>query len=132
MREPYTRPALPRTSSATSGFFFWGMMDEPVEYASSNSANLNSHEHHRIISSAKRERWVIKIDRSDNNSKAKSRSDTASIELSMGLEKPRSLAVSNRSTGYAEVASAPAPRGHSSRRARQSSNRVTSRRNMLA
>ena len=30
-REPYTRPVLPRTSSATSGFFFWGMMDEPVE-----------------------------------------------------------------------------------------------------
>ena len=30
MRSPYTRPVLPRTSSATSGFFFWGMMDEPV------------------------------------------------------------------------------------------------------
>ena len=30
IREPYTRPVLPRTSSATSGFFFWGMMEEPV------------------------------------------------------------------------------------------------------
>ena len=29
--EPYTRPVLPRTSSATSGFFFCGMMEEPVE-----------------------------------------------------------------------------------------------------
>ena len=31
---PYTRPVLPRISSHTSGFFFCGMMDEPVEYAS--------------------------------------------------------------------------------------------------
>ncbi len=28
---PLTRPVLPRTSSATSGFFFCGMIDEPVQ-----------------------------------------------------------------------------------------------------
>ena len=31
---PKTRPLLPRTSSGTSGFFFCGMIDEPVQYAS--------------------------------------------------------------------------------------------------
>ncbi len=31
IRCPYTLPVLPRTSSAMSGFFFCGMMDEPVE-----------------------------------------------------------------------------------------------------
>ena len=30
------RPALPRASSATSGFFFCGMIDDPVEYESSS------------------------------------------------------------------------------------------------
>lgn len=27
---PKTRPDLPRRSSSESGFFFWGMIDEPV------------------------------------------------------------------------------------------------------
>ena len=31
IRSPKARPALPRTSSAISGFFFCGMMEEPVE-----------------------------------------------------------------------------------------------------
>lgn len=30
-RSPTTRPDLPRMSSAKSGFFFWGMIEEPVE-----------------------------------------------------------------------------------------------------
>ena len=30
-RWPMTRALLPRTSSGTSGFFFCGMMDEPVQ-----------------------------------------------------------------------------------------------------
>ena len=28
--DPMTCPVFPRTSSAMSGFFFWGMMDDPV------------------------------------------------------------------------------------------------------
>ena len=32
---PIARPALPRASSATSGFFFCGMSEEPVQKASS-------------------------------------------------------------------------------------------------
>ena len=30
VRSPMSRPALPRASSAMSGFFFWGSIDEPV------------------------------------------------------------------------------------------------------
>ena len=29
-RLPWARPALPRRSSRASGFFFWGMREEPV------------------------------------------------------------------------------------------------------
>ena len=62
IRSPYTRPVLPRISSQTSGFFFWGMMEEPVEKASSSSTNLNSQEHQAMISSDSREICIIKID----------------------------------------------------------------------
>ena len=34
VRLPIKRPALPRASSGTSGFFFCGMIDEPVDHAS--------------------------------------------------------------------------------------------------
>ena len=34
VRLPYRRPVLPRVSSATSGFFFWGIREEPVVWAS--------------------------------------------------------------------------------------------------
>ena len=36
---PMTREAFPRRSSAASGFFFWGMSDEPVEYESPHLTN---------------------------------------------------------------------------------------------
>ena len=43
-------------SSAKSGFFFWGMMDDPVENASDNVMNPNSEVDHNTISSARRDR----------------------------------------------------------------------------
>ena len=33
-RSPMSRPDLPRASSAESGFFFCGMIEEPVENSS--------------------------------------------------------------------------------------------------
>ena len=39
---PNTRPALPRTSSSESGFFFCGIRLEPVATASASSTNPNS------------------------------------------------------------------------------------------
>ncbi len=77
-----TRPALPRTSSATSGLRFCGMIDEPVEKASPTRANPNSLEAHRTISSPRRDRVVDRIAAADRNSRAKSREATASMELS--------------------------------------------------
>ena len=59
---------LPRMSSQTSGFFFCGMMDEPVEYASSSSTNLNSHEHQEMISSDRRDRCIIRIESAESSS----------------------------------------------------------------
>ena len=57
-KSPTTRPVLPRMSSAKSGFFFCGMMDEPVENASESVTKPNSALDHRMISSARRERCM--------------------------------------------------------------------------
>ena len=75
------RPALPRASSATSGFFFCGMIELPVANASSSSAQPNSREVHRQISSPSREMWTAIIDAQNRNSAAKSRSLTASMRV---------------------------------------------------
>ena len=57
-RLPYTRPLLPRISSAKSGFFFCGMMDEPVEYESESVIKPNSELDHSTISSERRDRCM--------------------------------------------------------------------------
>ena len=82
-----------------SGFFFCGMMLEPVVYASSSSTNLNSHDAHRMTSSARRDRCIIKIEQALRISRQKSRSDTPSRLLSVMPSKPRSLAADARSVG---------------------------------
>ncbi len=52
MRLPIRRPALPRASSAMSGFFFCGMIEEPVEQESCSVTKPNSLVAQRITSSA--------------------------------------------------------------------------------
>ena len=99
VRPPITRPALPRTSSAISGFFFWGIMLEPVEKASSSSINLNSQEHQRMISSEKRERWTMVIATAAASSMQKSRSETPSRLLCVGPSNLSSEAVMSRFSG---------------------------------
>ena len=84
---------MPRISSVTSGFFFCGMMDEPVVKASSSSMNLNSQLHHKIISSLKRERCIMQVAMALHSSMQKSRSDTPSMELPHGAAKPSCSAV---------------------------------------
>jgi hypothetical protein len=59
MRLPLTRPVLPRISSGTSGFFFCGMIDEPVQKRSARSTNAKRGFIQMMISSQKRERCVI-------------------------------------------------------------------------
>ena len=58
IREPMTEPVLPLTSSAMSGFFFWGMMEDPVVYLSSISTNPNSWDDQRTSSSQREDRWM--------------------------------------------------------------------------
>ena len=56
MSRPIVVPAFPRTSSATSGFSFWGIIDEPVDAASGSFTKPNSAVAQRTISSPIRER----------------------------------------------------------------------------
>ena len=58
-RLPTTRPDLPRVSSAKSGFFFCGMMEDPVEYSSLSVTKPNSVVDHVMISSHRRERCIM-------------------------------------------------------------------------
>ena len=51
-----TRPVLPRTSSAKSGFFFCGMIELPVENSSSIVTKPNSSLDQMMSSSARRDR----------------------------------------------------------------------------
>ena len=65
---PYTLPVLPRTSSAMSGFFVWGIILLPVLYASSISTNRYSLVFHIIISSENLLRCIIIADNAESSS----------------------------------------------------------------
>ena len=52
INDPMSLPDFPLTSSARSGFFFWGIIDEPVVRSSGSEMKLNPSESHKIISSA--------------------------------------------------------------------------------
>ena len=54
-----TRAARPRTSSAGSGFFLFGIIELPVENASATATNPNRGFDHHVTSSARRLRWTI-------------------------------------------------------------------------
>ena len=125
-RSPYTLAVLPLISSVTSGFFFCGIIELPVEYASSSSINLNSHEHHMIISSENLERCIISIEISEHNSTQKSLSDTPSRLFIVISLKPRSSAVLFLLRGYVVPASAHEPSGITSILSLQSASLVRS------
>ncbi len=103
------RPALPRASSAMSGFFFCGMMLEPVEYASSREAKPNSTVTQVMISSESRDRSTPIIADTHENSAMTSRAAVASIEFSVGPAKPSSAATATGSSPSVDPAKAPAP-----------------------
>ena len=89
-RLPISRPDLPRASSAMSGFFFCGMMLDPVDHESCSVAKSNSRVVQRMTSSARRERstptWAV----TKANSAAKSRDAVPSMELADEPVKPSS------------------------------------------
>ena len=127
MRWPYIRPVLPRTSSGTSGFFFCGIILEPVQKLSPKSTKSNCAELHNTSSSEKRERCIMISEQAETNSIAKSRSLTPSNEFSHSPSKPSSRAVNSRSIGYVVPANAALPNGITLIRLRQSANRCRSR-----
>ena len=118
---------MARISSAASGFFFCGMIEEPVEKRSDSVTNRNWAEDQITSSSASRDRWTAQIAEADRNSSAKSRSLTASSELAIGRSKPSAFAVMSRLMAKPVPASAAAPRGLSFIRLRASENRPMSR-----
>ncbi len=124
------RPILARRSSAASGFFFCGMIDEPVVQRSDNCTNRNWAEDQITSSSAKRDRCMAQIELAPRNSSAKSRSETESRLLAVGRANPSAAAVMSRSMGKDVPASAAAPSGHSFIRARASAKRARSRANI--
>ena len=73
------------------------MMEEPVVKASLSSIYLNSQLDQRMISSAKRDRCIIRIASAESISRQKSRSDTPSMLFRQIPSKPRLAASMRRS-----------------------------------
>lgn len=104
---PIMRPALPRASSAMSGFFFYGIIDEPVAKPSCRVTKLNSAVFQIKISSAMREIFsAIKVAMKENSA-SWSRAAVASIELGSTFLNPSSFATSCASSPSEEPARAP-------------------------
>ena len=82
-----------------SEFFFCGMMDEPVVYASESVTKPNSQLVQRMISSERRDRCIIRMDNALRNSAQKSRSDTPSSEFMQIPSKPSCAASMARLVG---------------------------------
>ena len=131
-RWPKTRPLLPRTSSGTSGFFFCGMIELPVQKRSGILTKPKRGLIQSTSSSAKRDRCTIARAAQAANSMAKSRSETASSEFSATPSKPSSRATRSRSMGKVVPASAAAPSGSTLTRLRQSASRARSRSSISA
>ena len=64
-RSPVSRAARPRAISAMSGFFFCGMIEEPVAKASSSVTQPNWREVQSVTSSASRDRFVVSMRRDE-------------------------------------------------------------------
>ena len=91
---PNILPGLALINSAASGFLFCGIILEPVVNFSDNLTKSNLSEDQITSSSANLDKCMAINDDADINSIAKSRSETESIEFSVGLLKP-SLSATN-------------------------------------
>src|SRR5262245_19566711 len=124
------RGPLPRSSSAASGFFFWGMMLEPDAKVSAGLQKPNSSLDQSTSSEPSRERWTAQIAAAERKSSAKSRLETASSEFCIGLRKPSSAAIDSRSRSQLSPAAAPEPPGSSELAATTPAKRCASRLNI--
>ena len=107
MRSPIRRPDLPRASSAISGFFFWGMIDEPVDHESCRVANPNSFDVHRHTSSPRRDKCTPMSAVTRETPRRSRGRDTASIEFAAAVANPSSAATASGSSASAEPDRAP-------------------------
>ncbi|OUD91175.1 hypothetical protein CMMCAS03_01155 [Clavibacter michiganensis subsp. michiganensis] len=92
-----------------SGFFFCGMIDDPVEKESLSVTNPNSRVFQRMISSLSRERSMPTWASTNANSATTSRAAVPSMEFSELRAKPRSRATAPASRPRVEPARAPDP-----------------------
>ena len=92
-----------------SGFFFCGMIDEPVENESSRVTKPNSLVFQMMISSLKRETSTAIMAITKDSSATASRAEVASMEFSAAASKPSSAATASGSSPRVLPASAPAP-----------------------
>ena len=92
-----------------SGFFFWGMIELPVDHESCRVTYPNSVVLQRMMSSASLDRSTAIIARTKAASAAKSRAEVASMELSAAAVNPNSAAIASGSRPSEEPARAPDP-----------------------
>ncbi len=92
-----------------SGFFFCGMIDEPVDQLSCSRTNPNSAVAQMTMSSLSLERSTAVIARIQHASATRSRDAVASSELGTAREKPRSAATCSGSSPKVLPARAAAP-----------------------
>ena len=110
-----------------SGFFFCGMIEEPVEKASSRLTKENSLVAQRMISSLIRDRSTAIIAVIQENSAYTSRPAVPSMEFQDAESKPSSAATALGSSPREDPARAPEPYGETAARASQSRKRCRSR-----
>ena len=112
-------------------FFFCGINELPVVYASANRTKPNSAELYRMRSSLQRDICDINAEPHCIVSITKSRSATAAKLLGIKPSKPNSFAIAIRSIENALPARAPQPSGHLLTRFMTSRNRSKSEVNQL-
>src|SRR5512145_2466100 len=93
VKAPATDALFARMISAVSGFFFWGMMEDVEQKASSRLTNFTNELDQMTSSSESRLAFAIMMERSASVSSAKSRVATASMELVTSPSNPRRDAV---------------------------------------
>ena len=121
MRSPISRPALPRASSAMSGFFFWGSIERAggVGVVEPDEPELLGRPQHDLLADPRQ------VD-ADQREREQRLGDE--VAVARGVEgvverarrSPSAVALPTGSSGSDEPASAPAPSGDTSARRRAS------------
>ena len=128
VRSPIRRPALPRASSAMSGFFFCGSIDDPVLYASASRRKPNSSLDQSTISSPRREQvHLLEREHEQRLGDEVAVGDRVERVLEAARRTRGRAAAPSGSSGRLDPASAPAPSGDTSARPSASRQRSTSR-----